>query len=83
MLQALMATFKPRAAMDDYVVQTSEQFVFVVEGHVRTEFADGRVIELEAGDSATYLSADGGHRHANLVDRISRMVIVIRRSHVP
>jgi len=31
---------------------------------VRTEFADGREIELAAGDSATYVSGDGGHRGA-------------------
>jgi uncharacterized cupin superfamily protein len=54
----------------------------VIEGRVRTEFADGREIELAAGDSATYVSGDGGHLHTNLVDDVTRMLIVIRRPRV-
>lgn len=81
-LQALLATYAPRAAMQDFVVQTNEQFVFLVEGHVRTEFADGRELELRPGDSATFVSGEGGHRHINLADEVSRMVIVIRRPQV-
>ena len=64
-LQALLATYAPRAAMQDFVVQTNEQFVFLVEGNVRTEFADGRELELRPGDSATFVSGEGGHRHIN------------------
>jgi XRE family transcriptional regulator, regulator of sulfur utilization len=80
-LQALLATYAPRARMEDFVVQQNEQFIYLLEGHVRTEFADGREIELGPGDSATFISGEGGHRHVNLVDTVSRMVIVIRRTH--
>jgi transcriptional regulator with XRE-family HTH domain len=79
MLQALISTFEPRAAMADYVVQGVEQLVHVLRGHIRTEFADGRELELRPGDSATFVSGEGGHRHLNLADEVSRMVIVIRR----
>ena len=78
-MQALLATFSPLARMQDYIPQPNEQFTHVVEGRIRTEFADGREIELEAGDSATYVSGDGGHRHTNLIDGITRLLIVIRR----
>jgi transcriptional regulator with XRE-family HTH domain len=78
-MQALLATFLPGAEMQDYIVQDNEQFVHVIEGHVRTEFGDGRAIELSAGDSAYYVSGEGGHRHANLAPGITRMVIVLRR----
>ncbi len=78
-MQALLATLLPGAAMEDYIVQDNEQFVHVLEGRVRTEFGDGREIELGAGDSAYYVSGEGGHRHANLADGITRMVIVLRR----
>src|SRR5687768_11955058 len=76
MLQALIATFEPRAAMADYVIQGAEQIVHVLEGHIRTEFADGRELELHAGDSATFVSGEGGHRHANVCDELARMIIV-------
>lgn len=78
-MQALLATFAPLARMQDYIPQPQEQFTHVIEGSVRTEFADGREIELGPGDSATYISGEGGHRHTNLVDGVTRMVIVIRR----
>jgi transcriptional regulator with XRE-family HTH domain len=78
-MQALLTTLSPRAAMKDFIVQTNEIFVFVLEGKVRTEFADGREIVLEAGDSAAYVSGESGHRHSNLVDETTRMVVVIRR----
>jgi quercetin dioxygenase-like cupin family protein len=81
-MQALLATFAPRARMLDYVPQPNEQFTHVIEGRVRTEFADGREIELETGDSATYVSGDGGHRHTNLADDVARMLIVVRRPRV-
>jgi uncharacterized cupin superfamily protein len=61
-------------------VQTNEQFVHLLEGRIRTEFADGREIELGPGDSASFVSGEGGHRHVNLVDDVARMVIVIRRN---
>lgn len=78
-MQALLATLLPGAKMEDYIVQDNEQFVHVIEGRVRTEFGDGRAIELDAGDSAYYVSGEGGHRHANLAPGITRMVIVLRR----
>ena len=78
-MTALLVTFSPLARMQDYIPQTNEQFVHVIEGRVRTEFADGRELELDEGDSATYVSGDAGHRHANLVDGVTRMVVVIRR----
>ena len=78
-LQALLATFSPRAAMEDFIAQQNEQFVHVIEGHIRTEFADGRQLELHPGDSATFISGESGHRHANLCDEQAQMVIVIRR----
>ena len=78
-MQALLATFAPMARMQDYIPQPNEQFTHLIEGRVRTEFADGRELVLEAGDSATYVSGDGGHRHANLGDDVARMLIVIRR----
>ena len=55
-MQALLTTLSPKAAMKDFIVQTNEIFVFVLEGKVRTEFADGREIVLDAGDSAAYVS---------------------------
>jgi transcriptional regulator with XRE-family HTH domain len=79
-LQALLATYAPRARMEDFVVQTNEQFVHLLEGRIRTEFADGRELELGPGDSASFVSGEGGHRHVNLVDDVARMVIVIRRN---
>lgn len=79
-LQALLTTLPPNAAMKDFIVQTNEIFVFVLEGKVRTEFADGREIVLDAGDSAAYVSGESGHRHINLSDKTTRMVVVIRRS---
>ncbi len=82
-MQALLTTFSPNAAMQDFVSQTNEVFVFVLEGKVRTEFGDGREIVLDTGDSAAYVSGEGGHRHQNLVDAVSRMVVVIRRPQGP
>lgn len=79
-LQALLATYAPRARMEDFVVQTNEQFVHLLEGRIRTEFADGRELELGPGDSASFVSGEGGHRHVNLVDDVARMVIVIPRN---
>lgn len=78
-MQALLATFSPLAAMEDFVIQENEQFAFVLEGRIKTEFAHGREIILDAGDSAYYQSREGGHKHTNLVDDVSRMVIVLRR----
>ena len=78
-MQALLATFSPKAAMEDFIIQPNEQFVHVIEGWLETEFGDGRTLELNAGDSATFVSGDNGHRHANLCEEIARMVIVIRR----
>ena len=78
-MQALLTTLSPKAAMKDFVIQPNEIFALVLEGKVRTEFADGREIVLEAGDSAAYVSGDGGHRHMNLSDKTTRMVVVIRR----
>jgi transcriptional regulator with XRE-family HTH domain len=78
-MQAILATFAPLARMQDYIPQPNEQFTHVIEGRIRTEFADGRELELDAGDSATYVSGDGGHRHQNLADAVTRMLIVIRR----
>ena len=78
-MQALLTTLSPKAAMKDFIVQTNEIFAFVLEGKVRTEFADGREIVLDAGDSAAYISGENGHRHSNLSDKTSRMVVVIRR----
>lgn len=79
-VQALLATFEPRAAMADYVIELQEQFVHLVEGRVRTEFADGRELELHAGDSATFVSGEQGHRHLNLSDEVARMLIVLTRN---
>jgi transcriptional regulator with XRE-family HTH domain len=78
-MQALLSTLAPRAAMEDFIQQPNEQFVHVIEGHIRTEFGDGREVELYSGDSATFSSGEGGHRHANLCDKVARMLIVIRR----
>lgn len=77
--QALHATFAPRAAMEDFIVQHHEQLVHVVDGRIRTQFGDGRELELHSGDSATFVSGEAGHRHANLGDEVARMVIVISR----
>jgi transcriptional regulator with XRE-family HTH domain len=79
-LQALLTTLSPRAAMKDFIVQPNEIFVLVLEGKVRTEFADGREIVLDAGDSAAFVSGEGGHRHANLCDEMTRLVVVISRT---
>ncbi|MDQ3066770.1 MAG: XRE family transcriptional regulator [Actinomycetota bacterium] len=78
-VQALLATFSPRAAMEDFIVTEREQFTYVLEGRLETEFADGRTLELNAGDSATYFSGEGGHRHTNLADTVTRMVVVAPR----
>jgi transcriptional regulator with XRE-family HTH domain len=78
-MQALLATFSPRAEMEDFIPQPNEQFVHVIDGHIRTEFGDGRDVELHTGDSATFVSGESGHRHANLSDDVAEMVIVIRR----
>jgi XRE family transcriptional regulator, regulator of sulfur utilization len=78
-MQALLTTLSPRAEMKDFIVQTNEIFVFVLEGKVRTQFADGREIVLDPGDSAAYVSGESGHRHSNLADETTRMVVVIRR----
>jgi transcriptional regulator with XRE-family HTH domain len=78
-MQALLSTFAPKAAMADFVTQENEQFVHVLEGQFCTEFGDGRTIELGPGDSATFVSGERGHRHANLCDAVARMIIVIRR----
>ena len=43
-MQALLATFLPGAAMEDFVVQENEQFVHMLDGRIRTEFGDGREI---------------------------------------
>jgi quercetin dioxygenase-like cupin family protein len=80
-LQALLTTLSPRAAMKDFIVQPNEIFVLVLEGKVRTEFADGREIVLDAGDSAAFISGEGGHRHTNLSDETTRLVVVISRTH--
>ena len=77
-MQALLATFAPHARMQDYIPQPNEQFTHVLEGRVRTEFADGRELELNSGDSAMFISGEGGHRHMNLSDGVTRMVIVVR-----
>jgi transcriptional regulator with XRE-family HTH domain len=80
--QALLATFSPGAAMEDFILQPHEQFVHVIEGNFRTEFGDGRELELNAGDSATFVSGEKGHRHANLCPEVARMLIVIRAPRV-
>jgi transcriptional regulator with XRE-family HTH domain len=77
-MQAFLTTLSAKATMKDFVVQTNEIFAFVLEGRVRTEFADGREIVLDAGDSAAYVSGERGHRHTNLSDKTTRMVVVIR-----
>lgn len=77
--QALHATFAPQAAMEDFIAQHNEQLVHVIEGDIRTQFGDGRELELHTGDSATFVSGETGHRHANLGDEVARMVIVISR----
>jgi uncharacterized cupin superfamily protein len=82
-MQALLATFSPKAAMEDYILQPHEQFVHVIDGHTRTQFGDGRELELDTGDSATFVSGEQGHRHANLCERVARMLIVIRAPRVP
>ena len=48
-MQALLTTLSPRAAMKDYVIQPNEIFVLVLEGKVRTEFADGRELVPRGG----------------------------------
>jgi transcriptional regulator with XRE-family HTH domain len=78
-MQAFLTTLSPKATMTDFVVQTNEIFAFVLEGKVRTEFADGRELVLEAGDSAAYVSGESGHRHTNLSGKTTRMLVVIRR----
>jgi uncharacterized cupin superfamily protein len=78
-MQALLATFAPQSRMQDYIPQPHEQFTHVIEGSVRTEFADGRELELATGDSATFVSGEGGHRHVNLSDGVTRLLIVQRR----
>ncbi len=78
-MHARLTTLPPNAAMKDFIVQTNEIFVFVLEGKVRTEFADGREIVLDTGDSAAYVSGESGHRHINLSDETTRMIVVIRR----
>ena len=78
-MQALLTTLSPKAAMQDFIAQPNEVFAFVLEGKVRTEFADGRELVLEAGDSAAFVSGEGGHRHANLCDETTRLVVVIGR----
>lgn len=78
-MQALLATFAPHSRMQDYIPQPHEQFTHVIEGRVRTEFADGRELELGPGDSATYVSGEGGHRHVNLNSGVTRLLIVQRR----
>ena len=45
----------------------------------RVDASPERALELAEGDSATYVSGDGGHRHTNLVDGVTRMLIVVRR----
>lgn len=80
-MQALLSTLAPRAAMADFIIQPNEQFVHVLEGHIRTELGDGREFELHKGDSATFVSGEQGHRHANLCGKVARMLIVIRRPH--
>jgi XRE family transcriptional regulator, regulator of sulfur utilization len=78
-VQALLTTLSPRAEMKDFIVQPNEIFILVLEGKVRTEFADGRELVLDAGDSAAFVSGEGGHRHANLCDETTRLVVVISR----
>ena len=78
-MQALLATFAPNARMQDYIPQPFEQFTHVLEGRVRTEFADGRELELGTGDSATFISGEGGHRHVNLDAGVTQLLIVQRR----
>ena len=78
-MQALLTTMSPKAAMKDFIIQPNEIFTVVLEGKVRTEFADGREIVLDAGDSAAYVSGESGHRHTNLSNKTTRMVVVIRR----
>ncbi len=79
-LQALLTTLSPRAAMKDFIVQPNEIFILVLEGKVRIEFADGRDVVLDAGDSAAFISGEGGHRHTNLSDETTRLVVVISRT---
>ena len=78
-LQALLVTIGPHGAMRDFIAQPYEQFVFVLEGKLRTDFADGREIVLGKGDSAAYVSGEGGHRHTNLAGTRCRMVVVMRQ----
>jgi transcriptional regulator with XRE-family HTH domain len=74
----LLATLEPGGAMTDYVTQPEEEFAIVIEGKARLEFASGKSIELDEGDSAYYRDV-GGHRLVNLADGITRVLIVFRR----
>ncbi len=78
-MQSLLATFAPGARMTDFITEISEEWVHLLEGRIEIEFADGRSILLDAGDSAYFTSGPGGHRHANLADGVSRLLIVVRR----
>ena len=76
----LLATLAPGGAMTDYVSQPDEEFLLVIEGKARLEFASGEPIELDEGDSAYYRDL-GGHRLVNLHDGDTRVLIVFRRRH--
>lgn len=78
-MQSLLATFEPGARMADFITEMSEEWVHLLEGEIEIEFADGRTIRLAAGDSAYFTSGPGGHRHANLANAVSRLLIVVRR----
>ena len=78
-MQAVLATFSPLARMQDYIPQPNEQFTHVIEGRIRTEFADGREIELARRRQRHVRLGRRRPPPPNLVDAVTRMLIVIRR----
>ena len=68
--------------MQDFVSQTNRCRVRA-RGEGADGFGDGREIVLDTGDNAAYVSGEDRHRHQNLVDAVSRIVVVIQRPQGP
>jgi transcriptional regulator with XRE-family HTH domain len=75
-MMPMLSTYRPGVERREFVTAEGEEFVYVLEGRLRLEFADGEAIVLDPGDS-TYYSALVPHRLTAVGDAPARAVAVV------
>jgi proline racemase len=75
-MMPMLTTYRPGVERREFVTSEGEEFVYVLEGRLRLELADGEAIVLDPGDS-TYYSALVPHRLTAVGDVPARAVAVV------